>query len=223
MVFDVGGVLLLPDPAVLREHLAAFGVLPSDDQCALAHYVGMAAIDELGRADFTHANRAIAQFLGVAPEYHDEAAAAIEAAYGSAFVPIAGVGGQLDRLRSAGVAMAVVSNATGNVEQRLAEHGICAVEGGGDLPDVVAVVDSAVVGLEKPDPAIFGVALEALDLAPERCVYVGDSVHFDVNGAVDAGLRAVHLTALTGCEGEHPHYRTLSDFVDAFLGDRRAG
>jgi putative hydrolase of the HAD superfamily len=218
IVLDVGGVLLLPDPAVMREQLAPFGVSPSDDQCVHAHYVGMAAIDELGIADFTHANRSIAEFLGVERKDQDEAVAAVESAYGRAFVPIAGVAKQLGRLRAAGVAIAVVSNATGTVEERLAELGICAVGGSGDLPEVAVVVDSAVVGLEKPDPAIFGFALEALDLAPERCMYVGDSVHFDVNGAVDAGLRPVHLTALTGCDGGHPHYRTLSDFVDAFLG-----
>ena len=219
VVLDVGGVLLLPDPAVLREHLAGFGVCPSDDQCVVAHYVGMAAIDELGVADFTHANRAIAQFFGVERKDHDKAAAAIEAAYGTAFVPIAGTGEQLGRLRAAGVAIAVVSNATGTVEEKLAQYGICAVPGRGDLPEVAVVIDSAVVGLEKPDPAIFALALEALGLGAERCVYVGDSVHFDVNGAVEAGLRPVHLTVLTGCQGGHPHHRSLSDFVDVFLGE----
>lgn len=219
VVLDVGGVLLLPDPAAFREHLARFGVCPSDEECERAHYTGMAAIDELGKTDFTHANRSIAQFLGVTQEDCGEAVAAIDTVYGMAFVPIAGAGEQLRRLRAAGTSLAVVSNGTGAVETKLAAHGICAVAGGGRVPEVAVVVDSGVVGLEKPDPAIFGMALEALDIAPERCIHVGDSVHFDVNGAIAAGIRPVHITVLTDCPGEHRHFRSLRDFVDAFLGD----
>lgn len=218
IVLDVGGVLLLPDPAAFREHLAPFGVCPSDDDCARAHYLGMAAIDELGEADFTHANRAIVRFLGVAPEHHDAALAAVDTVYAMNFVPVPGVAEQLRRLQDAGVALAVVSNGTGAVESKLAAHGICAVAGAGDLAEVAVVVDSGQVGLAKPDPAIFALALDVLGVAAERCIYVGDSLHFDVLGATAAGLRPVHLTALGECAGAHPHYATLHEFVDAFLG-----
>lgn len=218
VVLDVGGVLLLPDPAAFREHLAPFGVCPTDEQCAHAHYVGMAALDTLGSADFGDANRAIARFVGVAEEHHDAATVAVGAVYTKAFVPVAGSAEHLRRLRAAGLALAVVSNGTGAVETKLAGHGICAVAGGGGLPDVAVVVDSGQVGLEKPDPAIFALALKVLDVEPRRCVYVGDSVHFDVNGATAAGMRPVHLTGAADCSGPHPHYRSLGSFVDALLG-----
>jgi putative hydrolase of the HAD superfamily len=36
------------------------------------------------------------------------------------------------------------------------------------------VIDSALVGVEKPDPRIFRMGLERLGVAPEEAVYVGD-------------------------------------------------
>jgi FMN phosphatase YigB (HAD superfamily) len=74
------------------------------------------------------------------------------------------------------------------------------------------------VGVEKPDPAIFAFALEALDLPAERCIYVGDSVHFDVNGASAAGIAAVHLMPFQSCVGDaHPHAGSLEVFADRLL------
>ena len=56
---------------------------------------------------------------------------------------------------------------------------------------VDALVVSEVVGVSKPDPAIFSVALERLRCAPEDAVMVGDSWSADVEGARAAGIRAV--------------------------------
>lgn len=56
-----------------------------------------------------------------------------------------------------------------------------------------AVVYSAAVGVEKPDPRIFLHALERLGVAPEDAVHVGDSAREDVEGALAAGMEALHL------------------------------
>lgn len=56
-----------------------------------------------------------------------------------------------------------------------------------------AVVYSAAVGIEKPDPRIFLLALERLGVAPEDAVHVGDSTREDVEGALAAGMEALHL------------------------------
>ncbi|HKC93746.1 MAG TPA: HAD-IA family hydrolase, partial [Nitrospira sp.] len=45
----------------------------------------------------------------------------------------------------------------------------------------------------KPSPKIFQLALEKHVLDPEEALYVGDSLHDDVEGATKAGLRAVLL------------------------------
>jgi len=55
---------------------------------------------------------------------------------------------------------------------------------------VDALVASEDVGVSKPDPAIFRIALERLG-APQDAVMVGDSWHADIAGAHAAGIRAV--------------------------------
>lgn len=93
----------------------------------------------------------------------------------------------LDRLRAAGLRLAVVSNSDGRVEEALAAAGI--------RDRFELVLDSAVVGVEKPDPAIFRAALGALGVAPEETLYVGDLYDVDVVGARRAGIEAVLLVA----------------------------
>ncbi|HYB13474.1 MAG TPA: HAD-IA family hydrolase, partial [Myxococcota bacterium] len=55
------------------------------------------------------------------------------------------------------------------------------------------VVDSHLVGSEKPDRAIFEHALRLSQSRPERTLHVGDLYHADVVGARRAGLHAVLL------------------------------
>ena len=55
------------------------------------------------------------------------------------------------------------------------------------------VVISGEVGVGKPDPEIFRIALGELDAPPHRAVHVGDSLENDVRGAASAGIRAVWL------------------------------
>lgn len=56
---------------------------------------------------------------------------------------------------------------------------------------VDALVVSEEVGVSKPDPAIFRVALERLDCAPAEAVMIGDSWSADIVGARSAGMHAV--------------------------------
>jgi hypothetical protein len=55
------------------------------------------------------------------------------------------------------------------------------------------VIDSAVVGVEKPDPRIFHLAIERADVAASEAVYVGDLYSVDVLGSRAAGLGAILL------------------------------
>ena len=89
----------------------------------------------------------------------------------------------LERLRRAGYRLGVVSNADGRVPALLEGLGL------GHHFDVV--IDSGRVGMEKPDPRIFELAVEALDLPAEACLYAGDLYPVDVVGARRAGLEAV--------------------------------
>ncbi len=89
----------------------------------------------------------------------------------------------LSELRARGYRIAVVSNADGRVRRLLEVAGLA--------PHLEFVVDSAEVGLEKPDPRIFHAATDRLGLPPGACAYVGDIYEIDVVGAERAGLSAI--------------------------------
>jgi putative hydrolase of the HAD superfamily len=91
----------------------------------------------------------------------------------------------LQMLRDAGFCLVVVSNSDGTVEDGLSGVGLRAFLHG--------VVDSAVVGAEKPDPAIFRHALDLAGTEPDRTLHVGDLFSVDVLGARAAGVHAVLL------------------------------
>jgi putative hydrolase of the HAD superfamily len=54
----------------------------------------------------------------------------------------------------------------------------------------VAVL-SCRVGTQKPDPRIYRVATERLDVRPEDCLYIGDGDDNELSGATQAGMTAV--------------------------------
>lgn len=89
----------------------------------------------------------------------------------------------LAALQARGLRLGVISNSDGQAERHLALAG---------LRDVFeVVVDSALVGLEKPDVRIFAYALGRLQAEPADAVYVGDLLDIDVRGARRAGLHAL--------------------------------
>lgn len=100
-------------------------------------------------------------------------------------VPLPGVGEALSELRALGLQLVVVSNADGTVERGLARAGLRG------LLDVI--VDSHLVGFEKPDPRIFAHALTVSDARPESTLHVGDLYAADVAGARAAGVHALLL------------------------------
>jgi putative hydrolase of the HAD superfamily len=81
--------------------------------------------------------------------------------------------------------LGIVSNFYGNLEAVCRSAGLAAL-----FP---AMIDSVRVGAEKPDPAIFRSALEALGAAPETTLFVGDSLRRDCEGARRASLRFVWI------------------------------
>lgn len=95
------------------------------------------------------------------------------------------VGGALERLRAAGYRLGVVSNSDGRAAAALDACGL--------LEHFEVVVDSGEVGIEKPDPRIFLLALGLMGLSPDDAIYVGDLYEVDVVGARAAGLDVVLL------------------------------
>lgn len=60
---------------------------------------------------------------------------------------------------------------------------------------VEVVVVAVEVGYFKPDPRIMLTAAEALGVASNECIYVGDSHEFDVIAATDAGMHPLYVGA----------------------------
>ena len=88
----------------------------------------------------------------------------------------------LDELKKQHIPMVLVSNFYGNVEAVLQEFGF--------TPYFKAVIESARVGIRKPDPRIYELGVEALGLAPEEVVVVGDSFPKDIVPAKTLGCKA---------------------------------
>lgn len=88
----------------------------------------------------------------------------------------------LDELKKQHIPMVLVSNFYGNVEAVLHEFGF--------TPYFKAVIESARVGIRKPDPRIYELGVEALGLAPEEVVVVGDSFPKDIVPAKTLGCKA---------------------------------
>jgi putative hydrolase of the HAD superfamily len=220
VLLDAGGVLVLPSHEPIVETLAQLDLAVETHQLDTAHYAGMRGLDEAphGPFDWRHYLGAYLRTLGVPEARQREAASRLRATFdGSATLwrrPTAGVREALAALAKTGVRLGVVSNAEGTVEARLAELAICQVGAGAGVP-VEVVIDSHVVGVEKPDPAIFGFALRAMGLEPSRCLYLGDSVRIDVAGARAAGLHPVLVTPDPSARvGDFPRIRGVAELLD---------
>jgi putative hydrolase of the HAD superfamily len=91
----------------------------------------------------------------------------------------------LDLVRRSGARAAAISNSNGTVGSVLAAVGL--------EPFLEFVVDSGAVGVEKPNPRIFELALARAGVGASDAAYIGDFYSIDVRGAGAAGLRAVLL------------------------------
>lgn len=197
ILFDAGGIFLLPDPTVLGPLLAYHGGDESVAAHRRAHYAGMAAKSAAGATEqFWHDyNLAYVRAVGV-PEADVELAALVLERTRNAWTwrwPIPESVRAIQALHDAGVPIGVVSNASGQIAQVLSRSGVCQ-EGAGPHTPVRVIIDSHVVGVAKPDPRIFDFALVHFEgIERSRIAYVGDSVTMDVGGARAAGLYPILL------------------------------
>ncbi len=123
---------------------------------------------------------------------------------------LAGTTEALDRLRSAGYRLGVVSNSDGRAEEGLEAAGLRGY--------FEVVIDSQLVGFEKPDPRIFEAALRRMALAPEEALYVGDIYEVDVVGARRARMDVVLLDPLGNHAGRDvPIAASLAEVAELVL------
>jgi len=125
--------------------------------------------------------------------------------------PIDGAPRIVAGLKERGLQLGVVSNAEGRVERDLDAAGYGGLFG--------TVLDSHVVGVEKPDPEIFRMALARLGAVAERTIHVGDVPSVDVEGARAAGIFPVLLDRHELYDGVAARrIRSLAELPDLLAG-----
>jgi len=176
-------------------------------------------LDQMEPPDWPTMNRSFAKALGVRPSDQVDAGAILaqKVYLGTSWIPAPGASAALARLTANGFGAAVVSNTIhGELAELLLRAEMCSVDG--DFASVAAIIDSQSIGIEKPDPRPFRLALDALGESPARCIHVGDSLHSDVIGAIGVGMTAIHIDPLDNCnDHEHGHSPSFEQFVHDLL------
>jgi putative hydrolase of the HAD superfamily len=213
VLFDAGNTLLWIDHARIAHILGGAGV-PCDEAAVRAAEMRarprldpfLAGAARRESAD-TVARYAALILDGVGAASSRPAHDALVAAWSSLWVrPPADARASLDTLAARGFRLGVVSNSNGRVRTLLEEADLAA--------PLACVVDSGLVGVEKPDPRIFAIAAERLGLPPAACAYVGDFHSLDVLGARAAGMHGVLIDPLGVWDGvAAPRVASLTELV----------
>jgi HAD superfamily hydrolase (TIGR01509 family) len=121
----------------------------------------------------------------------------------------------LEAIERAGIRRAVLSNWVWALPELLHEVELA--------HHFEAMIVSARVGYQKPQPEIFQHALDVTGVAPERALHVGDTPHADVVGALSVGIRPVLIDRYgryPGAAAEHPGVPIITDLdgLLAFIG-----
>jgi len=110
----------------------------------------------------------------------------------------------LDDLRARGYLLGVISNSIGTIEEQLTRLELAR--------HFQFIIDSAVVGVEKPHPEIFSLALERAGVAPGEAMFVGDTYSTDMGGAQLAGLHGTLIDRVGAYpNAESPRIMTLPE------------
>jgi len=186
--FDVGNTLLFPDRRIILAPLQERNLRPSLDQLHAIERRTKKEFDAImreGKADhsfwyifYSH----LLEELGVQDDALRDAllkATRISANWGDIRPGTREILQRIGRRYPLGV----ISNADGQIVALLERHGIA------DCFD--AIIDSGVIGYEKPHPAIFEAALREMKTVPEQSLYVGDVYSVDYLGATQAGMQAM--------------------------------
>jgi putative hydrolase of the HAD superfamily len=202
-------------------------IVGSDPAAFLGRWRNLSPESVLGRIDTKQRIRLTLAGLGMAaPQEIVEQMARIEQREQQAAVLFDGAVDVLAQLRGTGYKLGLVSNlshAARYVPDRLGIR---------DLFDVIVL--SFEVGLAKPDPAIYTLAVERLGISPRVAAFVGDGNDAELDGARCAGLATIMVaqarnSLLRNAESRHFDARVerLTDVPAAIVlvesGPRRAG
>lgn len=239
VLFDAGGTLVRLDFEWIAGMLAALGVHASVDELRHAEVIGRRRYDGAARGPRPLAEGeahpplgstapieaywgGMLEAVGCRHPVLEEALAQMHARQASdAFLwarPMEGAREALDALPALGLRAACVSNSDGRAEAHLVRFGL---ERGLEF-----VVDSQIVGVEKPSPRIFAIALERMGVAAARALYVGDIRSVDATGSRAAGMHFVLLDPFgdyaAGDDAAIPSIRELPAYIESHFTTPRA-
>ena len=117
-----------------------------------------------------------------------------------------GLGAALDAIRALGVKVAIISNSEGMLDRLFTDLGV--------LRHFDLVVDSGRVGVEKPDPRIFQIALERFGVPASGALHLGDMFATDVLGARAAGIRTALIDPFEHYAGRHAEVPRVPGVVE---------
>ena len=205
---DAGNTLVRMNYAVIAAELAAHGVRVTAAEVQRAEWRARVRLDTEvlarraagGSTESRSTGGQYLRFLLEGLEVRDDATVEALGAWRRAYNPPVGLwntaepGAEaaLALLGGSGARAAVISNSNGSVRSILEALGLA-----GSLD---FVIDSSEVGVEKPDPRIFRLALDRAGIRPDEAVYIGDLYSVDVVGARAVGMDAVLLDP-GGCWG----------------------
>jgi putative hydrolase of the HAD superfamily len=200
VLFDAGGTLVRLDFEWMSEWLRAEGLAVPADTLRRGEVEGRRRYDaSLGapargsgpqplgrRGDAREYLAGMLESAGVAAHTLDRALDAFSARQSGPGLwvrPMEGAREALDGVAALGLRRAVVSNSDGRAEQHLRDCGV--------LEGLEFVIDSHLVGVEKPDPRILDLALDRLGVPARRAIFVGDIRSVDEAVARAAGAHFV--------------------------------
>ncbi|MDP9332705.1 MAG: HAD hydrolase-like protein [Actinomycetota bacterium] len=202
VLLDVGGIFFAPSHDRVLGAFARAGLAPTAELLDRAHYAGARAFPAGGdkldwQLDWPKRWRAYLDAYMTECETPDDRREEVHEHLDSEFADAAlwlhelpGAREGLRALAETGIRLGIISNADGLIGLRLAEAEMLQV-GPGIGVAVECVIDSGAVGVMKPDPRIFHLALDAMAIGAADAWYVGDMPGIDVVGARAAGLHPV--------------------------------
>ncbi|HEY5012254.1 MAG TPA: HAD family hydrolase [Acidimicrobiia bacterium] len=220
VLLDVGGIFHLPSHSHVVGACGRAGFVADAERLDRAHYRGTTAFhtDYEGELPWNELWSAYLDLyveeLDVPEDSRDEVIEHLQQEFTAGGLWSRIIPGSIDALRAlaaTGVRLGVVSNAEGTVATQLREGEVLQVGPGIGVP-VECVIDSGEVGVLKPDPRIFAIALDAMALRPDQAWYVGDMPGIDVVGARAAGLHPIVMDPF-GFHGGHD-YETVTSLRD---------
>ncbi|MFD3257199.1 HAD family hydrolase [Paenibacillus lentus] len=222
--FDLGYTLVrLNREEVYQKTLEVFEVYRSQEEIAIAYHV----TDKLFMREYQGVlgkdSRAYMPWYVGTLNYHLRLSLPIEEVvqahrtlaidYPIRWKACDGVKDTLRELRGHGYRIGLISNWDETARTVLADNDLDV-----ELDDIII---SSEVGLEKPDPGIFRLALERAGVSPHQSLYIGDNYYDDVIGSRKVGMHCLLINPYGTYGVEELTYRPIINGIQevaAYLG-----